>query len=40
MTDAEGAEYTGSAQSEYTRPGDPHPWHVFAFDSVTSSPEP
>jgi len=31
------AEYTGGAQSEYTRPGDPHPWQVFAFDSVESS---
>jgi predicted acetyltransferase len=34
------AEYTGGTQSEYARPGDPHPWHVFAFDTVTSSPEP
>jgi hypothetical protein len=23
-------------QSEYARPGDPHPWHVFAFDSAAS----
>jgi predicted acetyltransferase len=30
------AEYTGGAQSEYTRPGDPHPWHVFAFDSAAA----
>jgi len=34
------AEYTGGAQSEYTRPGDPHPWHVFAFDSVASGTGP
>ena len=29
-------EYTGGVQSEYARPGDPHPWHVFAFDSAAS----
>jgi predicted acetyltransferase len=27
------AEYTGGARTEYTRPGNPHAWTVFAFDS-------
>src|SRR5262245_8134929 len=27
------AEYSGGAHAEYTRPGNPHAWQVFAFDS-------
>jgi len=32
------AEYAGGTQSEYTRPGRPHPWHVFAFHSLACRP--
>jgi predicted acetyltransferase len=28
-------EYTGGAATESTRPGDPHPWRVFSFESVS-----
>jgi predicted acetyltransferase len=28
------AEYTNGALVETTRPGSPHPWRVFSFDSV------
>ena len=28
------AEYTGGAFAETTRPGSPHAWRVFSFDSV------
>ena len=32
------AEYAGGTQSEYTRPGTPHPWQVFAFHSLACRP--
>lgn len=31
------AEYTGGAFEETTRPGNPHAWRVFSFDSMSRS---
>jgi len=33
------AEYTSGAYTEFARPGTPHPWRVFAFDSVATADE-
>jgi predicted acetyltransferase len=32
------AEYTSGAFAEYTTPGSPHPWRVFAFDTAACHP--
>ena len=33
------AEYTSGAVTETTRPGSPHPWRVFSFNSTPSTSE-
>jgi predicted acetyltransferase len=32
------AEFTSGAATELERPGSPHGWHVFSFDSASSGP--